>query len=201
LEDIFEPEESDKTRNEDPNWSMAKSKPLTAADLSDSVTFYSCDHCEKKFKTERALQRHKDQIKKDAAVKFSCENCNRSFPNEVQLGSHIDGPQCKSLKKRRKKASILVKKPKKALKAAAALSKEMYQACPVCFRQFAMATRFDQHMELHKSRMENLYRYVSTLTTELSRVLASTPVQTKKLTNFKFTYSSLDGNIGFLKWS
>ena len=31
------------------------------------------------------------------------------------------------------------------------------QYCYLCFREFTMPTRFEQHMELHKKRMENLF--------------------------------------------
>jgi len=126
---------------------------------------YSCNHCDRRFKTERALRRHEDQ---EVFDKTKCSKCKKKFNSTVILKSHED--KCSGValssdapsKKRRKAASILVKKRSK--KSRILNEKDPVQfdkTCPVCFRVFAMTTRFDQHMELHKRRIENLHTETS----------------------------------------
>ena len=71
----------------DPNWRIpANSKK--SMDTFASPEFYSClDHCQKKFKTERALLRHQES---EITSKLNCNKCGRKFRNEIIWQSHQD---------------------------------------------------------------------------------------------------------------
>ena len=71
----------------DPNWRIpANSKK--SIDTFASPEFYSClDHCQKKFKTERALLRHQES---EITSKLNCNKCGRKFRNEIIWQSHQD---------------------------------------------------------------------------------------------------------------
>ena len=70
MEIIFreEPEEilgigDDSNLIKDPNWRIPVNSKKTIVDTFTSSEFYSClDHCQKKFKTERALLRYHSYI-------------------------------------------------------------------------------------------------------------------------------------------
>ena len=85
-----EPEEileDDTNQIKDPNWSHPSSSKKSI-DTSASSDFYPClDHCQKKFKTERALLRHQES---EISSKLNCEKCGRKFRNEIIWQSHQD---------------------------------------------------------------------------------------------------------------
>ena len=154
IEDFFS-NENDKLN--DPDWSHPQRKPL--AQITD---MYPCDHCDQHFKTERALIRHKER---ETSSKFCCEKCNRRFKTEVILEDHksrCTGGESSTGKrgpKKKKKQPLVLKRMKKSVKAKKSFSDENKagQVCPLCFRIFTMPTRFEQHMELHKKRMNELF--------------------------------------------
>ena len=53
----------------------------------------------------------------------------------------------KSTPKKRRKRVLMREKPKRQ-------KSETVQQCAICFKEFAMLTRYDQHMELHKKRIK-----------------------------------------------
>ena len=78
--------EEDTNQIKDPNWTHPSS---TKKSINTSASdFYPClDHCQKKFKTERALLRHQES---EISSKLNCEKCGRKFRNEIIWKSHQD---------------------------------------------------------------------------------------------------------------
>ena len=112
---------------DDPVW---KTKATPKVNRSE---FYKCDHCDKSFKTLRAKDR-------------CSENCQQKSSKKEALDP-LGPPLLKAAKKRRKRV-VLNSKPKKA-------KSEIIKRCSLCFKEFAMITRYQQHMALHKKRIED----------------------------------------------
>ena len=114
---------------DDPVW---KTKATPKVNRSD---FYKCGHCDKSFKTLRAKERCSENCQQKSSMKEELVNINQ-----------IELAPLKAGKKRRKRV-VLNSKPKKA-------KGETIKKCSLCFKEFAMITRYEQHMELHKKRIE-----------------------------------------------
>ena len=111
---------------------MWKTKATPKVNRSD---FYKCGHCDKSFKTLRAKERCSENCQQKSSMKEELVNINQ-----------IELAPLKAGKKRRKRV-VLNSKPKKA-------KGETIKKCSLCFKEFAMITRYEQHMELHKKRIE-----------------------------------------------
>ena len=110
---------------DDPIWKTKATPKLNRSE------FYKCEHCDKSFKTLRA---------KDRCV----QNCQKQKSSNDELSN--DQPTV-PLKRKRKRV-VLNTKPRKVVKA------EIIKKCSLCFKEFAMITRYEQHMETHKKRIE-----------------------------------------------
>ena len=76
--------EDDSNQIKDPNWRH----PVNSKKSLNTSDFYPCiDHCQKKFKTERALLRHQES---EISCKLNCEKCGRKFRNEIIWQTHQD---------------------------------------------------------------------------------------------------------------
>lgn len=154
-DDDLNPLEDEANEDKDPNWKRISVSKKSTLDQD----FYSCSHCSKKFKTQRALQRHKEYEASNS--KWKCEKCGKKFKNDIILKTHkcsripAMNVELKTGKKRKKRGTInrIVKREKITENPEDA--KKEY--CHLCFRDFTMQTRFEQHMELHKKRIEHLF--------------------------------------------
>lgn len=150
--------DEDVNQDKDPNWKHGLSVKKSQQD-SD---FYSCNHCSRKFKTLRALQRHKDYEASNS--KWKCLKCGKKYKTEIIYKTHkcstsASNTEVKTVasgvKKRKKRGSI--KRIVKRIKTSADENEDKKEYCHLCFRDFTMQTRFEQHMDLHKKRIEHLY--------------------------------------------
>ena len=117
--------------DKDPNWksTSATSKKLNFSEL------YSCENCDKKFKTVRALERHKEF---ESSNGKNCGKCQKKFKTDIVLKSHkckLPEAEIATKKVRKRRSENKIVSPKK--------KKIEGQYCYLCFRDFAMPTRYE----------------------------------------------------------
>ena len=132
-DDFFEDDDKD------PNWKKRE------APVRKKITYdYSCDQCDKGFRTGRALERHK---KNESCQKEETENkIDDDF--ESIASSPKKGIKSGDGAKKRKRNPRKPPKPSE--------TGENHH-CYLCFRDFSMPARFAKHMEMHKKRNPDLY--------------------------------------------